>query len=531
MGSDAVAPGVGARRARRGALALIAAVVLVAGACGSGPRVGEPSGRGWASGAQRFVDDLHEAYGTGFTNVATFHAADAHIDWRGLLGYEGTGRAPFTQLLRDELQPIGPGADPADRVEVTAEEPVYVSLGGALDPLWVHAPGFPHWSQVQALTLSDAGIVDEAWAGALYSAGYSALDAAPVKALVGRYLSAWSSGDPAAVASRYEPGATLTDSLLGLGLVGQREIGRASSRGWADGGLPDASLRQMPRVDGDGGGAAYVNLRGEDLPGDVVALVLLLDATDDRGCPHQVGIRLDVEESRITHEERYHRIDSLARCAAVDELPDGWWDSVPAPDPQAFTTSGSLAVFDAPVTLWNSTPQREGLLRWALQQFADHGLPPPVPLSVTFAPFEDDPWEAYGFVPGAVDVLLPASWVGCAEPGCDPWPWAARRAALDALARLWVSDSTRRPSMVRFAQRRGLPFDPAGDAIDERTAQEATRVIAGALMPPITTWTGALGIPGASCTADAADFEALTMAAAPHGACEQPTQESAPEGS
>ena len=59
-----------------------------------------------------------------------------------------------------------------------------------------------------------------------------------------------------------------------------------------------------------------------------------------------------------------------------------------------------MAVAGNEVTVWNGTPQREVLLRWALQRFADAGLPAPAPTSVMFLPPVADPWTTYGFEPG-----------------------------------------------------------------------------------------------------------------------------------
>ena len=96
--------------------------------------------------------------------------------------------------------------------------------------------------------------------------------------------------------------------------------------------------------------------------------------------------------------------------------PSGWWQALP---PRAAQVTGSVAIEGDEVTVWNGTPEREALLRWALQRFADAGLPAPAPTSVTFLPPVADPWTTYGFEPGTVpeypgtlDYLV-ASVAGC----------------------------------------------------------------------------------------------------------------------
>jgi len=522
VGSADRAPAQGSSTWRRGLIAVVAVAAVALTACGPADAPVSPSPSNsespWAVAAEEYVAALHEASGTGFTNVAQFYAEDADIDWRGLLGYRGTGRARFAQVLRDRLQPIGPAPDPRDRVEVTGDEPVYLSVEGAIDPQWVHAEGFPHWSQAMTWSISAEGIVEEQFSGAASSAGYRGLDRELVDPLAFSYVRAWSTGDPSLIGSLYAEDAAVNDSLGGLALAGSDAIIRASAAGWSAGGLLGATLHQLPIVDGDGGDAYYISLAGDRLPEDLVGLVVLMDVADARGCRRQVAAQVDLEGPRITHEERFHRVDSLRQCVDADLLPGGWWDSVDPPDPHAFRASGTTDVLNAPITLWNHTPERERLLRWSIQQFTDAGLPTPIPLSVTFVPFGADPWSRYGFVPGAQDLILPATWPGCPRAGCSQWPAAARQAAIDVLARYWVADSARRDTLIAFAERRGLAWTAGEGTVDESVADEAAQIVAWGLAGRSPTWSGPFG-PGSTCRERATEFAALTMSAAPESVC------------
>ena len=128
-------------------------------------------------------------------------------------------------------------------------------------------------------------------------------------------------------------------------------------------------------------------------------------------------------EGRITREERYHRVDSVRSCLDTQDLPSGWWETL---SPRAARVTGTVTVAGNEVIVWNGTPQREALLGWALQRFADAGLPAPAPTSVTFLPPVADPWTAYGFEPGAPDLVLPSTSEGCDPEGCDVWPTVDR---------------------------------------------------------------------------------------------------------
>lgn len=501
------------RRGRtRAARLLVCAASLLApavAAC-SGPAAHPraTSSEPWAAKAEAHIEALHEAYATGFTNVAQFYALDADVDWTGLLGYHDVGRDRFADLLRSGMESE---PDPSDRVPVEADEPVYLSRTGALDPMWVQAPGFPHWSQAVSVEVAGTGISREIWSGASHSAGYAGLDPTPVAELVDDHLGGWAEQVPAVVGSRYADDAVLVDSIVGLTLIGREAIAAAATSSLAEGGLPGATLRELPDEGRDGGPAVYLNgtdmESAPDLIDSLSHLALLLSVTDGAGCARDVASLLWLEDGMITREERFHRVDSVRRCVSPDERPGGWWDTVSTPRPDAFTASGRFAIHGVQAALWNSTPQREALLRWALRRFADQGIPLPTVSSVTFAPPVEDPWARHGFLRGAPDLLLPATAPGCPEAGCDQWPTDARAAALDALAHRWLADASRAPLLAAYESappEGGTPLpDPA-------------RVLAWGLLdaPP-----EAMDGLAQQCATLAEAFLRLTDRPAPRGPC------------
>ena len=164
-------------------------------------------------------------------------------------------------------------------------------------------------------------------------------------------------------------------------------------------------------------------------------------------------------EGRITREERYHRVDSVRSCLDTQDLPSGWWESLTRPAAQV---TGTVAVAGNEVTVWNGTPEREALLRWALQRFADAGLPAPAPTSVMFLPPVADPWTTYGFEPGAPDLVLPSTAEGCDAEGCQEWPAPERAFALTELARRWAASAAALDRLADFAEARGLEWAGRG---------------------------------------------------------------------
>ncbi len=82
---------------------------------------------------------------------------------------------------------------------------------------------------------------------------------------------------------------------------------------------------------------------------------MLLSVDDGSGCPGDMAVAVSFdEEQRITREERYHRIDSLGRCATGTQT--GWWDSISIPDVAPVVRTGTMTLAGLDVAIWNGTP-------------------------------------------------------------------------------------------------------------------------------------------------------------------------------
>jgi hypothetical protein len=335
----------------------------------------------------------------------------------------------------------------------------------------------------------------------------------PVDRVIEEYLRTWS--EPGQSGSGlYAAGAVLRDTLQEVSLTGS-QISDAAAAGDAPLGLRGAHLREIP----DGQGPAVYALHNPWVPEQPLGMVvLLLDLPGDDGCLPRVGVALWLDdEGRITREERYHRIDSVRACLDTNDLPSGWWETLA---PREAQVTGTVAVGGNEVIVWNGTPQREALLDWALQRFADTGLPAPAPASVTFLPPVADPWATYGFDPGGPNRVLPSTAEGCPDEGCDAWPAADRVFALTELARLWAARTDATPSWTRFAdfaQAHGLAFKGFGEPLSQRALDLAVATVVWGLMdepydPPDT-------LAEFTCDQIAADFQALTQTATAGAAC------------
>jgi hypothetical protein len=482
---------------------------LAVGLLGTGLVVGcSPPEQEWAATAEEFFAAFHEAQAAGVTNAALFYADDVDVDMRSESGWY-TGRVARAQAMRDSWMT---SADP-DSLAVTAEEPIYLSLDGAVDPARLDIPEYPvHFSTAYVYSVSDGGITSQMFAASnLVGEFFGVLD--PNQRYWGdEYLGAWSAGDPAAVQAFYADGAVVLDSMAGLRLEGRSAIG-AAAEGPVSGGALTGAVRHL--IADEGGPAVFGN-------GDKDREVQLLTVDDGSGCPGEMAVALwrDGTGGLIVREERYHRVDALRRCTDPADLPTGWWDAVTVPDPTGIRRTGMLAVRGEQVAVWNGTPELEQLLAWALGRFADAALPAPIPASVTFLPPDGDPEARYGFAHGGdapdIAVLVTAD-QACPDGGCPPWPASVKAATLHQLAHLWLAVNVTRWNADMFAQERGMVWSDPGLPWDEQASELAAETLTWGLMDEPYQVDRRLGDP--PCQTLAADFQTLTNTSADPQAC------------
>jgi hypothetical protein len=464
----------------------------------------------WGAEAEQYFADILVSWNSGFANLGTFFAPEATIDTHTLTGRQlAVGRTAGVADLREHYQ--------GDVLNARAEEPIYLSADGAIDPSR-HYPFGPTGVAVPQAPVYEfagtSGATRMTWTGSKQSGQrIMGLRPDPVDRVVEDYLRMWTdSGKP--TPEIYAAGAVLRDTLHEVSLTGA-QISDAAAAGRAPLGLRGASLREIP----DGEGPAVYALHDPfvaDQPLDVV--VLLLDLPGDGACQPHVGATLWLDaEGRITREERYHRVDSVRSCLDSKNLPSGWWQSLTRP---AAEVTGTVAVAGNEITVWNGTPQREALLRWALQRFAEAGLPAPAPTSVMFLPPVADPWTTYGFDPGDPGLVLPSTAEGCDAEGCEEWPAPESTFTLTELARRWVADAASLDRLAGFAEAHGLEWAGRGAPQSRAAIDLAVATVVWGLMDQ------PYGLPDTlaerTCEQLATDFQALTQASTTGAACPPP---------
>jgi hypothetical protein len=458
----------------------------------------------WGAEAEQYVADIHSSWSTGFTNLETFFAPDATIDMHTQTCMPlAAGRA---QGVADLHEAYGDGPS----LRASADEPVYLSADGAIDPSRFYPFGFTVPQAPVYEFAGASGATRMNWTATARSGeAFVDLRPEPVNRVVADHLRMWT-GEGQPSPGLYAGDAVLRDTLHEVSLTGS-QISDAAAAGDAPLSLRGGSLREVP---GSAGPAVYAlhDPCVDDQP--LYMVVLLLDLPGDGDCQPHVGAALWLDpEGRITREERYHRVDSVRSCLDTQDLPDGWWESLIRPA----EVTGSVAVSGNEVTVWNGTPQREALLGWALQRFADVGLPAPALTSVTFMPPVADPWTAYGFEPGAPNLVLPSTAEGCDPEGCDVWPTVDRTLTLTELARSWATSDTSWTRLRAFAQAHGLAWEDSDAPESQQVVDLATAIVTWGLMdqpynPPDT-------LAEFTCDQLAADFQTLTQTSTAGGAC------------
>ena len=283
------------------------------------------------------------------------------------------------------------------------------------------------------------------------------------------WATAWSSASATAVADLYAPTATLTDDLMGVRTQSRDEVTALTALPAQSGGLDQVTIA---RSDVSGPAVFVVTPPGLHHSDPIRSMAMLVTTQGDR-CPGHLAVVLDLDEQgRITHEERFHRSDTLSRCVGQGlgdaEAGPRWWDAVTIPPAVAKIQTGSLTLDGRDVAMFNSTPGLDGLITWAADRFTAAGLTPPAVTEVSFYGEHLDVCKGMngrinGLATGTTLALCFVEKTACTDPAtCTQWTAQAKSTALHELGHMWIwagldthtiDDAVTR----RFTKQAGLP--------------------------------------------------------------------------
>lgn len=459
---------------------LLIGVAMAATACGSSTPQHVDT---WAGRASRWLRNSDKALAIGIPNLAPFLSKDVVVDRRGTVQGRAVGRDAALALYR-AMQATTHGS--------TVRGPAYLSTAGMVV--------LAHWRLPQRggrqdATLSMSFVRDglqreEAalsvrsgrWRSAAWPTGALPTDWRPLVALATRYVAAWSDGNRPAAAALYDRTVVVRDRLLRQQLIGRPAVMAATEHAAEQ----PATLR-LDRLPQHRGVAVFgISL---DLSQSFEKAVLLLTSDDGTGCPGHVAVSLALSPAgKVTHEERYHRIDDARRCIPPSARPHGWWEDLRVPQPVPLRRTGTLHVDGRDVEVWNGTPQLVGLVQWAIDRYTAAGLSPPVPASVTFYPAAPGECRGYaGLASGSrlteITLCFGAE-AACPDAGpCPPWAPPARQLVLHELAHTWMSAHLDDARQQEYCDAVHLPWWKVDAAWHERAVERAADTITWALDP------------------------------------------------
>ena len=359
--------------------ALVALALVLCPACSSPPGLGPPGG---LSRAEQWFAAYHDALRQGAFNIGPFYADDARIDLTTLEGPQVTGRESVLQAIGGAFVPF--------RNQTPEPGALYLSRMGAVEAAPIKGPAEDPNRLLAIDTFGAQGMTSQVFALSVL-AWRERLQGDPrmlaVQTVAQDWATAWSSASATAVADLYAPTATLTDDLMGVRTQSRDEVTALTSLPAQSGGLDQVTIDPLP--DASGPAVFVVTPPGERHSDPMRSMAMLVTTPGDR-CPGHLAVVLELDEQgRITHEQRYHRVDTLTRCigAAPGDAGDTgprWWDAVTIPPAVAKIQTGSLTLNGRDVAMFNSTPGLDGLITWAADRFTAAGLTPPTVTEVSF---------------------------------------------------------------------------------------------------------------------------------------------------
>ena len=440
---------------------LVAIALVLCPACSSPPGLGPPSG---PSTAELWFAAYHDALRQGAFNTGPFYADDASVDLTTLEGPKVTGRESVLQTIGGAFVPF--------RNQTPEPGALYLSRMGAVEAAPIKGPTEDPNRLLAIDTFGAQGMTSQVFALSVLAwrerqQGDPRMLA--VQTVAQDWATAWSGASGTAVADLYAPTATLTDDLMGVRTQSRDEVTALTGMPAQSGGLDQVTVE---RSDVSGPAVFVVKPPGLRHSDPIRSMAMLVTADEGEGCPGQLAVVLELDEQgRITHEQRYHRADTLTRCVgagpgAAGDTGPRWWDALTIPPAVAKIQTGSLTLNGRDVAMFNSTPGLDGLITWAADRFTAAGLTPPTVTEVSFYGEHLDVCKgitAHGLATGTTLALCFVEKTACTDPAtCTQWTAQAKATALHELGHMWIwagldthtidDDTTR-----RFTKQAGLP--------------------------------------------------------------------------
>lgn len=448
---------------------------MLGGACaGQSTQPAEPT-PGPIAAELRWFAARAEALRQGVENVVDFYDPEVTLDHRALGPKVVRGEEDALALLDRRWS--------RDMIVRTVQGDAFVSVDAALTHEFLDVGRAGHTQQVAIRTqFGQDGATAESLALSVLSwRRDDPGDRRPlaVDVLARAYEGAWARGDGTDLRGLYAEGAQIEDSLLGL-RASAEDFAELARRGPAAGSLAGTELMLLPEFGGPGLFATGGRLDSDQLDG----VALLLTTPPEAQCVRTTAVWLALDEDgRIESESRYHRLGDLTRCDPGLDLPTGWWQTMPVPDPIRTARTGTIEVAGQEIEVYNGSPDLTALITWGFDRMTSAGLSAPTVERITFYPAHIDRCDGItGLIAREAIVLCFADAPSCGSGDCADGPSWKRATLLHELGHAWLAQNLSEDAQAEFLQRSGLRTWTKGSTWGERGVELAAETLAWGLM-------------------------------------------------
>lgn len=277
-----------------------------------------------------------------------------------------------------------------------------------------------------------------------------------------RYLDAWNSLDPDAIADLYSLEIDTGDELRGLRWLGLDEVLASAD------GSPALEAGPWPSI--------FFHERDDLIQAIAVYRVL-------GECPQLEARQWVLDGSKILNEQRFIHLESARRCD--EDLPDGWWADFELPPGLENNVTGGLNAGGMLIELVNAEPNQKAFAGWLVDRYLTSGLGLPKVAAIWFPPVPDcrtraglaiESDERYG---SRHTVAVCYEHDNIESPTSESgWSPGAMALGLHELAHIWMLERLTDETRAEFTSFVGLETWKGSDTRwDERAMEHAASTI------------------------------------------------------
>ena len=245
------------------------------------------------------------------------------------------------------------------------------------------------------------------------------------------------------LAPLYSREATITDDLLGVDAQGRAEVVQLAGAPTAGGSLPGLAWGSLADM-----GGPEIFIAGSRAGGSPLDTVVLLARAN--GCLGDLAIVLHLDDAGLIDEEsRLHSVDDLSVCPRTRTL-GAWWEGVTIPPAVAMTRTGTVAVEDRSIEIFNGSPALDEFVHWGFDRYAAAGLTTPAVDRIRFISRTTDTCRKVDGLNLGTEITV------CVDTALQS-QLLPKAALLHELGHAWMNENLGQAAQERFVDLAGTP--------------------------------------------------------------------------